>query len=140
MKFRALLPGLLILWAWVAPIRAADGIFDFETLRYRARMLAARPYAPPATTVPESLRRLSYDDYRQITYNPQQTWWRREGLPFQLQFFHPGFVHQRSVQISELSDRTATPIRFSRDLFHYGSLKVGAALPAAVGFAGFRVL
>ena len=140
MKFRALLPGLLILWAWVAPIRAADGIFDFETLRYRARILAARPYAPPATTVPESLRRLSYDDYRQITYNPQQTWWRREGLPFQLQFFHPGFVHQRSVQISELSDRTATPIRFSRDLFHYGSLKVGAALPVAVGFAGFRVL
>ncbi len=140
MKPCARLLSLLVVFAFAALGRAADEMFDFETLRYRAKMLAAKPYAQRATTVPESLRSLSYDDYRLITFNPGQTWWRKESLPYQLQFFHPGFVHQRSVQLNELNGRVATPIRLNRDMFNYGSLKVGANLPETVGFAGFRVL
>lgn len=140
MKPRALLPAFFLLLALIAPALAAEEMFDFEMLRYRAKMLAARPYAPRATTVPESLRSLSYDDYRLITFDEEQTRWRRENVPFQLQYFHPGFVHQRSVQLFELNGRTATPIPFSRNLFKYGALKVGAGLPENLGFAGFRVL
>ena len=92
--------GLLVL-AFAA--RAADEIFDFETLRYRAKMLAARTYTPRPHTVPELLLKLSYDQYRLITFDEEQTRWRRENVPFQLQFFHPGFVHARSVQLHELS-------------------------------------
>ena len=140
MKIRARLSVFFLLLAWTAPARAAEEFFDFETLRFRARMLAASPYVARATTVPESLRRLSYDEYRQIVFNADHTWWRRESLPYQLQFFHPGFVHQKSVQVSELNGRAVTPIPFDRELFSYGSLKIGAALQANVGFAGFRVL
>lgn len=100
-------------------------MFDFETLRYRAKMLAASAYAPRATTVPDALRKLSYDEYRLITFSGDQSWWRRDGLPYQLQFFHPGFVHQKSVQVFELNGRTVTPVKFSRDMFNYGGLKVG---------------
>jgi glucans biosynthesis protein len=140
MKLRVLLPALLALFTLVATTRAADDMFDFETLRYRAKMLAARGYAPRATSVPESLRKLSYDEYRLITFNGDQTWWRRENLPYQLQFFHPGFVHQKSVQMFELNGRAVAPIKFSREMFNYGGLKIGAGLPDTVGFAGFRVL
>ncbi len=140
MKLRHLLPAVFSLVALAASLRAADDAFDFERLRYRAKMLADKAYAPRPTTVPESLRALSYDDYRLITFDYEKTWWRPEKLPFQLQFFHPGFVHQKSVQISEVTGRTATPIKFSRDMFKYGPLKVAANLPDNVGFAGFRVL
>jgi glucans biosynthesis protein len=119
--------------------RAADAMFDFETLRFRAKMLAAKPYEPRPSTVPESLRKLSYDDYRRITFNPAQTWWRREGLPYQLQFFHPGFVHTRSVQVFELDRRTPAPIKFSRGMFNYTD-REPAELSDSIGFAGFRVL
>ena len=140
MKPRAPLFALLVLLSLSHIGRAAEEIFDFETLRYRAKLLAARPYAQRPSAVPESLRRLSYDEYRQITFNPAQTWWKREGLPYQLQFFHPGFVHQRSVQLNEVNGRVATPIRLAKEMFNYGSLKVVTNLPDAVGFAGFRVL
>ena len=119
---------------------AGEDLFDFETLRFRAKMLAARPHVPRASTVPESLRKLSYDEYRLITFNADQTWWRRENLPYQLQFFHPGFVHQKSVKVFELANRRATLIGFSREMFRYGALKIAGALPDSVGFAGFRVL
>ena len=62
MKLRALLLPFFLLLAWRAPARASDEMFDFETLRFRAKMLAARAYAPRATTVPEALRKLSYDE------------------------------------------------------------------------------
>ena len=101
MKFRAWLLPFFALGASYTSVRASAEMFDFETLRYRAKMLAARAYAPRATTVPEALRKLSYDDYRLITFSGDQAWWRRDSLPYQLQFFHPGFVHQKSVQVFE---------------------------------------
>ena len=137
MKFRAWLLLCFALCASSASGRASDEMFDFETLRYRAKMLAARAYAPRATTVPEALRKLSYDEYRLITFSGDQAWWRRDGLPYQLQFFHPGFVHQKSVQVFELNGPTVKPIKFSRDMFNYGGLKIGGGLPDTVGFAGF---
>lgn len=140
MKFFGKASVLFLLFALGSWTRASDDLFDFETLRFRAKMIAARPYVPRATTVPESLRKLSYDEYRQITFNTEETWWRRENLPFQLQFFHPGFVHQKSVKLSELAGHRVAPIKFYREMFRYGSLKISGALPDSVGFAGFRVL
>lgn len=140
MKLRALLSALALLLAFASAAHAADEMFDFETLRYRAKMLAAKPYAVRETTVPESLRRLSYDEYRLITFDADHTWGRPEKLSFQMQFFHPGFVHQKSVKLNELNGRVATPIKFDRAMFKYGSLKIAGNLPDTVGFAGFRVL
>jgi periplasmic glucans biosynthesis protein len=120
--------------------RAADEPFDFDALRNRAKTLAAKPYAQRPSTVPEALRKLTYDEYRLLTFNPEQTWWRREKLPFQLQFYHPGFVHTQSVQIFELNRRSAEPIKFSRSFFDYSQHPVAGAIPENVGFAGFRVL
>jgi len=123
-----------------ARLHAADEIFDFETLRFRAKMLAAKPYVARPSTVPAALRKLSYDDYRLIKFVPAQAHWRNDGLPYQLQFFHPGFVHKRAVQINEVDGRTAVPIKFSRAMFDYSGVKVDGGVPDSAGFAGFRVL
>ena len=42
--------------------RAVDEVFDFEVLRYNAKMLAAKPFAPRTSPVPDALLKLSYDN------------------------------------------------------------------------------
>ena len=140
MNFIFRLLAIFVLVMLGQPARAADEMFDFEILRFRAKMLAARPYVPRPNNVPQSLRTLTYDQYRLITFDEEQTRWRRENVPFQLQYSHPGFVHEHSVQLNEVNGRTSTPIKYAPSLFKFGGLKVGASLPETVGFAGFRVL
>ena len=119
--------------------RADEENFDFEALRFQARQLASKPYAAPKSRVPVKLLKLTYDQYRDIRYDPAASWWRRAGLPFQMQFFHPGFIFDHTVQIDEVEGKRAQPIPFSRELFDYGQNRVGP-LPGTMGFAGFRLL
>ncbi len=137
-RFIRLIFGLGVLLASV-PARAADANFDFDGLRYRAKQLAAKAYAVRPSRVPEKLRKLTYDQHRNIRFNPAQSWGRREGLPFQLQFFHPGFIFNQTVQISELRDGQESPVAFSPRLFDYGKNNVGD-VPEDMGFTGFRML
>src|SRR3954466_9544402 len=122
------------------PARAAEGKFDFAGLQQRAKQIAAQPYVPPAQDrVPEWLRTLSYDDYRIIEFDAAHTLWRKEKLPFQVQFFHPGQLFNRVVNIAEVRGGRAEPVAFRREFFNYHQLKVGE-LPDTLGFAGFRLL
>jgi glucans biosynthesis protein len=120
-------------------VQAADVPFDFEVLQFQAKTLAAKPYEPRASRVPKRLTDLTYDQYRYIRFNPEHAWWRRESLPFQLQFFHPGFIYSKTVQMFEVEKGRVTPIPFSSDLFEYGKEVDLGPIPADVGFTGFRI-
>ncbi len=120
-------------------LRANDVPFDFEVLQYRAKTLAAKPYAERQSRVPESLRKLSYDQYRDVRFNPDSSWWRRERLPFQLQFFHPGFIYNRTIQLSEVENGKVEPISYDKDLFNFGANRDLGSIPGDMGFTGFRI-
>ncbi len=140
MKSRVCVLTLCGLLALAPTLRAADEAFDFQILRDRAKALSTRPYQPRPNNVPASLLNLTYDEYRLITFDEEQTRWRRENVPFQLQYSHPGFVHDHSVQLYEVNGGTATPIKYSPSLFKFPDANVGKTLTESVGFAGFRVL
>jgi len=137
-RFSLLAVGFVLLLV-PAHTHAVEAKIDFDVLRYRAKILAGKPYVPRPTRVPDKLLKLTYDQHRDIRFNPGRSWGRADGLPFQMQFFHPGFIFDKTVQISELRGGVETPIAFSPQLFEYGTTPVGN-VPEDMGFSGFRLM
>jgi len=122
-----------------AAILRADIPFDFEVLQFRAKTLATKPYVQRPSKVPKSLQDLTYDQYRDIRFDPNRAWWLREQLPFQLQFFHPGFIYNKTVQVAEVDRGNVKPIEFNQRFFDYNKLRSLGRIPFDMGFTGFRV-
>ncbi|MEN9637059.1 MAG: Glucans biosynthesis protein precursor [Verrucomicrobiota bacterium] len=118
---------------------AAGASFDFEVLQARAKALALQPPRARQGEVPAWLRQLSYDQLRQIQFDGRESLWRRENLPFQVQFLHPGFLFDKSVHIFEVQGSTTRALPFRRNYFNYGPVPSGD-LPAGMGFAGIRLM
>lgn len=131
---RALLVfALAVLCAWDA--RA----FGFDDVAARARQLATRPYAVPVAKLPAELKALDYDGYRDIRFNPQRALWRKEGLPFEVAFFHLGKFQTLPVAINEVTPQGVRHIPFDRADFDYGRNNLSPQKWGDLGFAGFRV-
>lgn len=128
--------------ASTAPASAARGAqpFTADTVVERARTRAQAAYQEPRSTLPENYKHLSYDAYRDIRFRPDKSQWRAEGLPFQAQFFHPGFFFQFPVAMNEVSGGKSAPLRFSPEFFTYGPLVKPGPLKQADGFAGMRLM
>ncbi|MBN2427325.1 MAG: glucan biosynthesis protein G [Deltaproteobacteria bacterium] len=112
--------------------------FSIAELIQRAEELAARPYQEPPKVMVKLLG-LSYDAWRDIRFQPEKSLWRGQGLPFELQFFHPGFYYDRTVRINIVENGQVSPLKGVRDMFDYGPNAATVKLPEEVGFAGFRV-
>jgi glucans biosynthesis protein len=110
--------------------------FDPGALRQMARDLAQKPFQAPDGKLPDPLAHLTYDQYRDIRFDPQRALWRDQGLLFTVQLFHRGFLYTNRVDLYEVVDGRAQPIRYSPDLFNFG---VNARPEGDLGFAGFRI-
>jgi len=105
----------------------------------RAKALALAPYKKPENALSADLKNLTYDQYRDIRFRPDRALWHGDRLPFELMFFHPGFVFDGTVKINEVTAAGVREIRFSPDLFDYGHNALDPSKLRNVGFAGFRV-
>jgi glucans biosynthesis protein len=83
--------------------------------------------------------RLNYDQHRDIRWKNDRSLWRSEGLPFQIRFFHPGYIFNRMVEIFVLPDSPTKPIRYSPEFFDFGKNVFKEKLPTSGSYAGFRV-
>ncbi len=113
--------------------------FGLEDVARQARELAARDYVEPRT-LPGWLLDVDYDAYRDIRFRPARALWRELGLPFSVQFFHPGFLYNRAVRISVVDPAgSVSPVAFSPEQFDYGKNEFGSRVPQHLGYAGFRL-
>jgi glucans biosynthesis protein len=113
----------------------------FESIQSRAKDLANKPYsAPNRDTLPAWMNGLSYDQYRDIRFNPNQSLWATDNLPFRAMFFHPGYLYREPVTLNEFTKSHQQQIRLAEAYFNYGPLiKKHGDLPPDGGFAGFRI-
>ncbi len=119
--------------------RAAAARFGLDQVAERARELASRPYEDPRGQVPRWLLDLSYDQWRQIRFRPEQAVWAGRKLPYTVQFFHPGLFYDRSVAVNEVDASGVHPLPFSPEGFDYGDNEFASRVPQDLGYAGFRL-
>ncbi len=119
-----------------APSEAAAP-FDAQTVRKLARALAGKAFEAPDTKLPDALTKLSYDAYRAIRFDPAQSLWRGQGLPFEAQFFHRGSLYANRVDLYEVVDGQAKPLVYRPGQFDFGPTPPPAA--EKLGYAGFRL-
>ena len=113
----------------------------FDSIQSRARDLANKPYvAPNRDALPGWMSNLSYDQYRDIRFNPNQALWATDNLPFRAMFFHPGYLYREPVTLNEFTSSHQQQIRLAEAYFNYGPLvQKHGELPPDGGFAGFRL-
>lgn len=114
--------------------------FTRDTLLKAAESLAAQPFKKAKPRQEELLKRLRYDQYRDIRFDPDRSLWRGENLGHEIQFFPLGWLYDEPVQIHVVENGVARPFDASRALFQIGPLAEGeAGVAATQGFSGFRL-
>nr|MCU0950542.1 glucan biosynthesis protein G [Burkholderiaceae bacterium] len=81
----------------------------------------------------------NYDKHRDIRFRPERALWRDAGLPFEVQFFHPGWLFADPVRVHEVTAQGEREISVDPRDFDYGKNQLDPAAWPKLGFAGFRV-
>jgi periplasmic glucans biosynthesis protein len=111
----------------------------FEQVQAKAAALAAKPFAQNTPELPPFLSNLDYDQYRDIRFRPDQSLWRQEQLPFQVQYFSRGSIFRERVLFNVIEQGNQLPVAFAPSMFDFGRLPVPMEVPKDLGFAGFRL-
>ncbi len=113
--------------------------FDLNDVAAKAQKLAAESFHDSGSDVPRWLAEITYDQWRDIRFRPEDTLWRDQRLPFQVQFFHPGLYYNRTVEVNVVDATGVHPLRFSPSQFDYGRNTFASKVPQNLGYAGFRI-
>lgn len=112
--------------------------FDFDDVAALATERAKKPYQPLTREPPAELAALTYDQYRDIRFRPEQALWRKDNLPFELMFFHLGKFQMEPVLINEVTPQGVRHVRYRSADFDYGQNTLSPQKWGDLGFAGFR--
>jgi len=130
----------LVFGAYVALAGFDSAEVNMEYVVRLAAQRARKPFHSPRADLPEFLRQLDYDQYREIEFRHEKALWLEENLPFRVEFFHPGYLYQEPVRIYEFTLTRVQQVRFVQDFFNYRKLRLPKKVPADTGYAGFRIL
>ena len=120
--------------------QAAQTPDPFPDVIQKAMRRAGRSYKNGEGQMPDFLRELTDAQWKSIRFKPETALWRRQGLPFTVEFYHPGSIFNRTVDIF-IADKAGTAqLPFSADMFEYGSKPLADKIKQTPpGYAGFRL-
>ena len=111
---------------------------NFEYVQKQAELLSKKSYIEPIKIKND----LTTNEYGQITFNPSKALWMSESLPFRLELFHLGHTYDTPTNINEFKGLYSQDIRFTNDLFNFGTLDQNSIDNAKdmEGYAGLKIL
>ena len=107
---------LLVLAVLVLFVAEAQA-FGLEDVASRAATLAAASYQKSGGALPGDVKGLNYDQHRDIRFRPERALWRNTKLPFEIMFFHPGWVYEDVVAIHEITPEGIRDVKFDPEAF-----------------------
>lgn len=114
--------------------------FDFESAVVEAQELAKQEREVKINTLPGALQKLDYDQHRDIRWNNDRTLWGgQQSLPFQVRFFHLGYIHHEPVSIYTLNADEVKLFPYNAKNFTFGKNTFPTDFPETLGYAGFRL-
>jgi len=131
-----LLGAMVLLSLYALPAWA----FSIDDVAKQAQELAGKGYEAPKSNLPSQFREMKFADYQQIQFNHGKSYWHDDATPFKLEFYHQGMYFDSPVKINEVTASAVTEIKYSPDLFSFGSVNHDPELVKNLGFAGFKIL
>src|SRR5262245_21055159 len=114
--------------------------FDFAWLKGQARGRAQSPHRAARNALPSVLTDLDYDRYQSIRFRPDRALWGGANVAFRVRFFHLGRDFHAPVQMHEVVNGQARPIRYDPAMFDLRESGISPkTLRRDLGFAGLRV-
>jgi len=120
------------------PLRAYAAPFGFDTVVDKAKALAAKPYQAPEE-VPEFMRKLSYDEFRGIRFDPENSLWRDSNSRFQVMLVAAGLFFRYPVTINVIDGQGVHRLPFHKEYFKTNNADLAKRIPADLGYAGFKL-
>ena len=96
--------------------------FAEDYVRKLAEALAQKPWEDRRIAMPPGWENLTYDQYRDIRFNPDKSFWKGEPHQFSFDLFHSGFLFTAPVDVYVVQDGEMARINYSPDLFTFGPL------------------
>lgn len=112
--------------------------FDMNDVIARAQALAEKPFQPPVAP-PQSLMDFNYDQYRDIRFKPEKTWWPSSKPHFDVQLLHAGSIFNTPVKLHVYDREGLREYPYRTEDFDFGKNAIPEDLPEDLGFAGFRI-
>jgi periplasmic glucans biosynthesis protein len=112
--------------------------FTFDTLKARARDLAAKPYVSPPRPSPEIVSKIDYATHGSLRYNVAQAVGADGPGNFPVTFFHLGQYFQKSVRMFQVAGGQAREVIYKPSLFDMPADSIARGVQENAGFAGFR--
>lgn len=123
--------------AWAA---ANDAVpFQNGFVAAEAKRLAAQPFSKPSMELPEPFNKLGYDQYRDIRFRSEKSFWRGENLDFEIQPFAMGWLYDTPIELWVVEKGNAKRLVADGGLFSLGPLIGPGPDAAPFGFSGFRI-
>ena len=138
--------------AWAENIEAEPGVpnteedvppapvFTFNDVEAIARDRAQKPYERPENPARDFLTSIGEADWNSIRFKDDQRLWHDEGLPFEVSFFHPGFIYNNIIALDLVEDDQVRVLPFNSGQFEYGNAELAEkSAGKKLGFSGFRL-
>lgn len=118
---------------------AAPERFGYDLLVERARAMAEREYEPPLRPAPDVVKRIDYEEWGKIRFNPDYALDADGPGVYPATFFHLGMFFQKGIRIHAIDGGKSRRILYSGKYFPMPKDSPARKLPEKSGFAGFRL-
>ncbi|WP_373503329.1 glucan biosynthesis protein [Aestuariivirga sp.] len=135
----ALQQGLLPAFAQAPELYVEQQPFAEDHVRKLAEALAQKPWEDVRIAMPQGWEAVTYDQYRDLRFNPDKSFWKDEQHQFSFDLFHSGFLFTAPVDVHVVENGQTARINYSPDLFSFGPLAPKTDGKTDMHYAGLRL-